>query len=505
MYIQPNSTIKLYKNVPLDTTYEHTLWFDNVSAQNNYFHNNSAILLQTFDGQTYQRVVKGEMTLGVNAESIYTCNYLAFRNTAFGAKWFYAFVTSVEYVSNTASKLTFEIDVMQTYLFDVTLKECFVEREHSAYDYVGSNIVTENIDIGPIICNAISKTGHFDSYVAVIASAHSSNGSTTGGYKGGLFSGVNYIPCLIDNPEQVQNALDYLKLLVDANKQDSVVSIFLMPSKFYPTDSHVSVQVNKVAKNTNLHGYTPKNKKLLTYPYNYLQVECGNNSANYRYEWFSTDTCNFAMFGTISCNPQISLQPQGYNGVDSDSFNQNEQLVMDGFPQVAWSIDSFRAWLAQDASGSAINGIASVASLLTGALTGNIGMTTSGALGVAGNANSMLNALNRSPQASGTNSGTIDVANRDKDFYFRQMQVTQEYARMIDEYFDKFGYATREVKKPNRNVRKQWTYTKTNGCIVVGNAPSDDVRRICEIYDKGITFWKNANNVGNYELDNSPV
>ena len=47
-----------------------------------------------------------------------------------------------------------------------------------------------------------------------------------------------------------------------------------------------------------------------------------------------------------------------------------------------------------------------------------------------------------------------------------------------------------------------WTYTKTRGCVLVGDAPADDVRAICNIYDSGITFWKNGNEVGNYSLDN---
>ena len=45
----------------------------------------------------------------------------------------------------------------------------------------------------------------------------------------------------------------------------------------------------------------------------------------------------------------------------------------------------------------------------------------------------------------------------------------------------------------------------TNGCVLKGNAPADDIRKICSIYDDGITFWKNPSEVGNYSLDNSLV
>ena len=37
MYIEPNTTIKLYSGVPLDNTYNHTLYFASESEQHSYF------------------------------------------------------------------------------------------------------------------------------------------------------------------------------------------------------------------------------------------------------------------------------------------------------------------------------------------------------------------------------------------------------------------------------------------------------------------------------------
>lgn len=504
MYIEPNSNIKIYHNVPLDNTYNHTLYFNTLAEQNTYFHGNQNIIKYNLTAQSYQRVVKGSMRVAVKADNLYDCNYLAFQNASFGTKWFYAFITGVEYVNNETSEITFEIDVMQTYFFDTTLKRCFVEREHSTTDVAGDNIVAENIDMGDITCNGSVKSGHFEEYVAVVATAHLDEGQV-GGYQTGLFTGVSYIPGDINTPEQVQSLLDYLDALVATNDQDSVVSIFIMPKKFYAETTYPSVQVSRVQKNSSLHGYTPRNKKLLTYPYNYLSVDCGNNAAIYRYEWFNSgEYCDFELVGCVSCNPQVMLVPKAYNGVGSDDFNYVEKLVMEGFPQVAWSIDAYRAWLAQEASSTALQGIASGVSLAMGAMSGNPAAIAGGVMGLANTANSVILATNRPAQAKGTNSGTIDVASRTKDFYFRQMQISAEYARVIDDYFDMYGYATRRVKIPNRSARPHWNYVKTHGCVLSGNAPADDVRKICGIYDNGITFWKSANEVGNYSLDNSP-
>ena len=77
-----------------------------------------------------------------------------------------------------------------------------------------------------------------------------------------------------------------------------------------------------------------------------------------------------------------------------------------------------------------------------------------------------------------------------------------------------YGYQTNRVKIPNINAREHYTYVKTCGCnivsgkenendVIVGGLPTDDLHKIVSIYDNGITFWKNGNNIGNYSLDNS--
>lgn len=173
MYIEPNTIIRILKNVPLDNTYKHTIFFpkDNISVQTNYFFGLTKYLLTD---QTFQRVRKGVMRVQVKAEDLYDCNYIMFQNANFSSKWFYAFITGVEYVNNIVSEITYEIDVMQTWFYECTLQECYVEREHSTSDSIGSNIVAEPVDLGPIICTEIQSTGMFDSYVAVIAKARDS-------------------------------------------------------------------------------------------------------------------------------------------------------------------------------------------------------------------------------------------------------------------------------------------------------------------------------------------
>ena len=167
MYIEPNTVIRLLKNCPLDTTYEHTIYFESDSAQISYF---QSLTKYTMTNQSYQRVQRGKMRVAYKAEDLYDCNYLMFQNSSFGNKWFYAFIKSVEYVNNATSEIEFEIDVMQTWFFNYDLEMCFVEREHSATDNIGENLVPENLETGEYVSDDFDASGVLGNKSIVVAS-----------------------------------------------------------------------------------------------------------------------------------------------------------------------------------------------------------------------------------------------------------------------------------------------------------------------------------------------
>ena len=70
---------------------------------------------------------------------------------------------------------------------------------------------------------------------------------------------------------------------------------------------------------------------------------------------------------------------------------------------------------------------------------------------------------------------------------------------MIDDFFDKYGYAVNKIGMPKLNVRDVWTYIKTKNCTILGSVPAGDMRTICNIFDKGITFWMDGDEVGRYD------
>lgn len=524
MFIQPNSTIKLYTGVPLDNTYVHTLYFESPSDQLAYFHG-TAQVVRTFSRQSYQRVVRGEMKVQVSADAIYNCNYLAFQNTSFGNKWFYAFITSVEYVNNETARVTFEIDVMQTYLFDVALEQSFVEREHTVSDNIGDNIQPEPVNTGELVSNDTNSKIVGNLFVdQVIILSYIDDG-----LKGNMYDGVFGAGTLKAYEPTDYDSLNQFLLANFITTPDNVLGLYMCPRAIIGsgeeipvggkiiTTSHTGttyrkISLGKVSSDDTLDGYEPRNNKLYTYPYNFCHVD--NNSGkglDLRYEFFEDNEAKCNIISNITEPVELVLYPTGYKGFKTQETNSpsytSESLQVNNFPTCAWNVDGYQAWKAQNSFPMIVNAFGNLATgTLASGFTGKDMPWANQTLSV------VTNALVQEYKASisadiirGTFSNAgANYSNGLNLFSYWRMSVQRSYAKVIDNFFDVYGYSVREHKIPNRNARPHWTYTKTVNCNIQGNAPSDDITKLCSIYDNGITFWKNASEVGDYSLDNSP-
>ena len=511
MYIQPNTIIRVLNNCPLDKTYDHTLNFSDISSQTSYF---QGLTKYTFSEQTYQRVNSNIIRVQRTADDLYDCNYLMFQNSAFGNKWFYAFITSVEYVNNITAEIEYELDVMQTWYFNYDLKDCFIEREHSETDNIGDNLVPENLEIGDYISDGITRgipNNPLGNYAIVVAATFDSKYQDIGGtFYTGVFSGLMF-HTFTNSESGAMEAAQFIQGAVGAGKQEGIVSVFLMSSAFISNEiiGFKQYDIQKTKNYTDIDGYVPKNNKLFTYPYNFLY--CTNfqgTSAVFKYEYFSEENCTFNLIGDTSCNPSVVLRPTNYKGVD---INNDEKMVLSGFPQLAYNTDSFKAWLAQNASSIGVNAMSTTlsAAISGGVVTGGTGAVAGAIGGVALSVASILSQVYQASiqpnQAKGGGSNQSYVLADIFNFGFMHKYIRAEFAKIIDDYFNMFGYACHRVKTPNINSRPHWNYVKTLGCVIEGSIPANDISKICQIYNSGITFWHNPSEIGNYALDNSPT
>lgn len=492
----PITIVRLCSNVPLDNTYKDTLTFGSASAQSSFFASKAKF---TFNNLTPIRL-QNKMRIPKPADDVYDCNYLMFQNANFSNKWFYAFITSIDFINVNMCEIGFELDVMQTWYFDYDLKPSFVQREHVNNDSVGANIVYEGLEIGEYINNGSpSRSGHMNVYAIVVAATTDSKGNDAiGGMQGGVYSGLKYN--VFTSASEANNMITYL---VSQNKQTAIVDMFMFPNGLIRDDglpAIVNVVKNKKISGT-IDGYTPRNNKLYTYPYNFLYVSCGNGSyAAFKYEYFSGSTCIFYLEASVGGTPQIMLMPSNYKG---NAIDFSEKMVLDGFPHCAYTYDAYMAWAAQVGSAPYLETAAYGLSTVTSIASGNLAGGVSGLIGVLNVVNQKQRTEMLPPQAVGSQGQSIGVASGELDFWFYPKSITAEYARIIDDYFDMFGYAVNEVKVPNRTGRPSWNYVKTIDCKCVGSVPFDDMNKIRSIYDNGVTFW-HGDYVGDYTRGNSP-
>ena len=228
-YIAPNSIIKLLRNVPLEKDYINTLYFANASAQATYFNGTAKY---TLTAQSYQRANKGVCRVNYKVEDLYDCNYMMFQNTSFGTKWFYAFITSVDYVNNVTSDVHYEIDVMQTWAFEMSLTQCFVEREHSTTDNIGDNLVAEPVDIGEVVFNYYTKiSAELDKYAILMVVAKDTQSAPSAPISGNMINKV-FTGCKIYVTATTSLGVTDLngRLQIDyAQYPDNVLAIYMCP------------------------------------------------------------------------------------------------------------------------------------------------------------------------------------------------------------------------------------------------------------------------------------
>lgn len=423
MFIEPNTEIWFMQNVPLTDEYNDTIYFANTQSQYSYFVTKRKFHLLK---NSYQRVNRGYMRIAKSADDVYDCNYLAFQNTSYGDKWFYAFITGVEFVNNECCEVSYEIDVMQTYLFDYEILPSFIEREHAITDEVGDNIMPESLDCGEYVYNeyevlgnslwsAIGGTTLNGSYASdgeqisgltecgtIVGVVRIVQSQSTGYLYNGIYGGLALYYFDSSNIIGLQALNDFIDGYTQ--KPDEIVMAYAVP-KF--AMANVSVGADHIISPTSfgssqvityphidgfiepcgndIDGYFPKNNKLFTYPYNFLSIDnCNGGNLILRYEYFENKLPQVVVSSTFDSPVTVQLRPINYKGVNQVGVpslervnNQGlntETITLSDYPMCSWNHDAFRSWLSQNAVPMALGFV----STAIGVATGSVGIIATG-------------------------------------------------------------------------------------------------------------------------------
>lgn len=434
--ITPQTDIYLLK-VPLEISDMNQLTFANKQAQYNYF--NSLPKLQAGD-YTYQRK-DGTLRFAGQFDDLLNYNYCMYRNDAYSDKWFYAFITDMEYSSDNMTKITLKTDVWQTWQFDLTFKPCLIDREHVNDDSVGLHTLPEELELGEMVANGNpSNFGGAASdplnnkYYTIIEVSQVENKGSDGTISYSWVSGshdltpaVNgidrgTIPLIIGgtfagHTSGVIRTVDQVTHLYDnSGLGSSIVNIYVLPTDLVPgfneieltstpsngttitldgigiptsTSGTENITTATFSRPTTLNGYMPKCKKLLTYPFCYFNIS--NNAGTqlpYRYEDFGSNI-SFKVEGTFGASGSTKAIPQNYLNITTDRNALDYSITGPKFPICSWNSDSYTNWLTQNAVNMEVQWKSNIIGGLLGVASSSFGggmQSKAGGLGFAAGA-----------------------------------------------------------------------------------------------------------------------
>lgn len=539
-----NSKVILAKGINLDNTYANVL---------NYSENDMLTLLQNQSHLMYQaenysfiREQENTISLQVPYDTCLQSNYLAFQNYDYSNKWFFAFIKDVRYSSEKTTIVTYEVDVFTTWFNSITVKPSFVEREHVNDDVAGNYTLPEGLELGEFVQSAEAvNLNNYNSgtYICIQASELIPEVEFSSSVKNKIVNGI-YQGCYFMIFTESDYASNMIEIYDRKGKGEAIVAVFLVPKEFaigevttaivgnaeglayaFLVPTAISTYTTLVSdatfnRNTTVDGYTPKNKKLLTYPYNYFNLT--NNSGaiiTMRYEDFSSGTPHFKIVGDLTTGCSIKCVPLNYKKVSDTTTSMKSfdyGLIGGKFPTCSWNSDAYTNWLTQNGVNNALSIASSVGSMVIGGMLMGTGigaiagapMIGSGIGGIVDVMRQKHNASFMPDQAKGnTNCGDIIYSAGKNVFTCYKLCVRNEVARSIDEFFSRFGYQVNRVKTPNINGRTYWNYVKigTGEDIGNGNVPNKFKDTLNQIFRNGTTIWHNHDNIGNFTLTNSIV
>lgn len=527
MTFTPKSTIYLCY-VPIDNSYQNQIYFKNKNEQFNYFYERKC---QTF---TNYSVVRGhsphELSIKVefNIDELMfaSANYMVYKNPDLSDKWYYAFITKMEYVNNETTRIYFEQDVFQTWFFEIEIKPSFVEREHSVTDYLWENIVPEPFNFQDFIYEEVFDDRTLNSWGYLIGSTESILDSSYGTectLMSGIYQGVYFY--YFDTYTKVGQ---FLSKVTEGSGGDCILFITVIPKFIVENNMNIvegELQLSSRPKEKTidfnfwwkwcLSGWHPvKNKKLFSAPFFQLMVTNHNGvTCNYNLEDFDSDAdpayyednekeIQFKMSGDVSATPSVTLYPLDYKNIYE---NYDERISLSGFPNCAYSTDTFKLWLAKNKVTLASQAVSSGVGLVAGIATFNGEAIANSIQNAVNTANSVYQA-NMTPNQghTGNAENNLLTANGFNKFCFYWKKIKGDYAKILDDYFTMYGYQTNQIKEPNLSSRPFFNYVKTIGINCVGGVPSEHMEKFKAIFNNGVTLWKPYATIGDYTVENSP-
>lgn len=542
--ITPDSQFVLLSS-PLSRGYLHTLTFPSKDAQHNYF---AGLPSRYSDKDDWSYIRKdGVVRINLVLDDVVKYNYCMYKNTSYGNKWFYAFITDVVYKNEHCTDVYIATDEWQTWQFDIDWKQCYVEREHVSDDTVGKHTVPEPITFSDDYYEYTTITPGAESpqLSGDICYGIASSVTLATGAKDAVRNIVSGCPqaCYLygfTSYTAFNNAIN--KFYSDATiyGDDPIVFTFTYPSEFSlalhpetdgklghtPDPLHIDISFSRsdiVGKVTS----KVKNNKCATFPYMMLNTLLPTGTIDWRLESFKSNTIKFTGYLAVSANTTLAFIPN-YE-------DENLKFEISEYPQAPFKSSLTGQWeanmlnlkvgtllnLGQTAFGgnsipSTVNYGSpekvspSVAYQQPHFDTGGAGVVANSLMSVGGTlmsgASSKINMemqqQRQTPKAQGYSNTWSTLVSKRNRVIFGYSKLKDEILTVLDDYFTMYGYQVNRVKVPAHNNRPGWNYIKCANANMTGTIPQSALDAINMSLNRGITLWHTTSGFMDYSGNN---
>lgn len=533
----PDSNLRLL-NVRFDSELRSTLWFPDRDTQTSWFLSQSDNVV--FNDITYVKK-DNAIVLGCREEDVWRFNYVMYQNTNFSSKWFYAFIVKREWASDYSVKFYLQTDPIQTWMFDWSLMTSFIERQHSTTDSPGDNIIPEPIGGSQVIYQNAGSVDCDPTWISIFATSTASGEPMTGVAIGGMYSGSAnvYNDTVLPN-----NFLsNYVK-----NGTANAISRIQQHTAFGSEQGKTSYATTYPVHPTDIAGYVPRNKKLLSGAFVNGYVTGFGQEIKFTPDFCSGDIVNLRFAqdmtsGAVYCY----VSNYGKRGVSGGS---NILGFMFTFPESTWAYNQYKndynlhngsnsMFIRRSEMSRRANRNSSILDTASGIISGIGNAVEAGqkamflnfgdAIGAGASAISDLSSIVQdyntlygyatgideisqqlsyidesynAPATGNVAQSNPFIASGETQVQYGWIVPDARFAERYDQFLDVYGYAQNTYSIPNLHARKSWTYVKVSELMLDGNCPDEDELRIKAAFRNGIFFWVYNREYGNFNQDN---
>lgn len=497
------STINYYKNINLSDDYSNVC--DGIDLANLQ---PFLVFTDTNISVITHNIESGSFRINRNINDLSYINYIAILNNSNDRSPIFAFITNLNYIADTVTEVLFNIDLFSTYCQTLDYQDCYIKRMTVNNDAKYLWLQDENLTAGDYVVNSTLEDYTVNWNYGYSAVTNSSGVPVSGKTYDKIFSVAEFTGSTAYGP-----IVEDLQLFNSNDKIDNVCEVMQYPAEC-GTEGNRVVDVKYISMPSSIDGYTPKNNKLFNYPYvRCLIVSSDGESLELKPELTTDIQGRIQYRKDVMVIPieQIVITVGQYSGYNASN-NKLDRLFITGFPQVTWSSDNYRAWLARNKPSRDFQDLVIAGKLAYGVATNNYIPALTEATEVMANRyveNQTAKVTNDQTIHKGSNLG-IDVATDTFGVISYVQTIKAKQAELIDNYFNAFGYAINKVSyfSPSRT---RFDYVETSGNIFRrksegSGVPNLAIDRLNSVANSGIRIWHSITELNRGNLvDYNPI